>query len=93
MLDILIRNVEDSLANRIKAIARERNWSINDTVLHLLRYAAGLSTEDVVSPMQDIALLSGTWDPKEAAAFRSAIEAFEDLAANPTIVELDPPKR
>ena len=81
--DFLLRGIDNAVAERIKTIARERNWSINDVILHLLKQALGLSDEDIAvahaTSHQDIATLAGTWDPAESAAFRAALEAFESL--------------
>ena len=91
MPDILVRNIEDVIADRIKAIARERNWSINEVILHVLRHSLGLGGEDIVRrEIQDIAALGGTWDSRESAAFRTALEAFERIDGTPLFV--DPPK-
>jgi hypothetical protein len=76
--DILVRDIEESVAERIKAIARERQWTINEVILHAIKQSLGFAGEDIFHrEMQDIAVLSGTWDQKETAAFRSAVEAFE----------------
>ncbi len=91
--DILVRNIEETLAERIKAIARERNWSLNDVILHILRQGVGLGGEDLINRVtQDIAMLPGAWDPSESAAFRSAVDAFESMNSGPTFVEPDPKK-
>ncbi len=93
MPDILVRHIEESLAERIKTIARERNWSLNDVILHILRRGAGMGGEDLVNRVtQDIAMLPGAWDPSESDAFRSAVDAFESLDSGPTFVESDPKK-
>jgi hypothetical protein len=85
--DILVRNIEESVAERIKAIARERDWSINEVVLYILRHSLGFGGEDIVRrEIQDIAALGGTWDPREAAAFRTALEAFEQIDGTPLFV-------
>jgi len=85
--DILVRNIEDAVAERIKAIARERNWSINEVVLYVLRHSLGFGGEDIVRrEIHDIAALGGTWDPREAAAFRTALEAFERIDGTPLFV-------
>jgi hypothetical protein len=82
--DILVRNIEEPVAERIKTIARERNWSINEVILHLLRRGVGLGGEDVARrEMHDVAVLGGTWDARETAAFRKALEAFERLDGSP----------
>ncbi len=86
MPDFLLRGIDNAIAERVKAIARERNWSINDVILHLLKQALGMSEEDIsgAHPHQDIATLAGTWDPAESAAFRAALEAFENLPEDET---------
>jgi hypothetical protein len=77
--DILVRNIEEVVADRIKMIARERQWTINDVILHLLHEGLGFVSgdESFRREMHDIALLAGAWDARETAAFRSALEAFE----------------
>jgi len=82
--DILVRNIEEVVADRIKAIAREREWSINEVILHVLKQGLGFGGEDIFRrEMHDIAVLGGTWDPSEAAVFRSAVEAFEQVEGQP----------
>ncbi|NII10586.1 hypothetical protein [Oleiagrimonas sp. C23AA] len=80
MSDILVRHIDDPMAERIKTLARERGWSINDVVLHALRHGLGLADGEGFGEhsreLQDIAHLGGTWDADEAAAFQSALEAM-----------------
>ena len=86
MPDILVRNIEEAIAERIKAIARDREWSINDVIVHLLRQSLGLSQGDddiFHREMHDIAVIGGTWDSRETKAFRSAVEAFEQIDGQP----------
>jgi hypothetical protein len=84
MPDILVRNIEESVAERIKAIAREHQWTINETILHVLKQGLGFDGEDIFHrEMHDIAVLAGTWDSVETAAFRSAVEAFEKREGQP----------
>ena len=94
MPDFLLRGIDNAVAERVKAIARERNWSINDVILHLLKQALGLSEEDIAAghAHQDIATLSGTWDPAESAAFRAALEAFEGLPLDAAPLVPKPPR-
>ncbi|MEO8804226.1 MAG: hypothetical protein ABI304_08015 [Rudaea sp.] len=88
MPDILVRNIDDAIAERIKAIARERNWSINEVIVHVLRHSLGLGGEDVVQrDIHDVAMLGGTWDPREADAFRTALEAFEQVDGKPLFTQ------
>lgn len=78
MPDIVIRHIDDAMANRIKALARERKWTINEVVLHILRHGLGLEHgDDLWMKNSDIAHLAGTWDKDEAQAFTDAMQAFE----------------
>jgi len=93
--DILVRNIDESVAERIKAIALERNWSINEVILHVLRHSLGFGGEDVTHrEIHDVAVLSGTWDTRESTAFRTALEAFERIEGKPLFVDTkdQPPK-
>ena len=92
--DILVRNIEDSVAERIKAIARERNLSINEVILHVLRHSLGLGGEDFSRrDAHDVAVIGSTWDAGETAAFRTALEAFERVDGQPLFVDTPGPKR
>ena len=88
MPDFLLRGIDNHVAERIKSIARERNWALNDVILQLLKQALGMSDDEIGgssrSDHQDIATLAGTWDPAESAAFRAALEAFERLPEDET---------
>lgn len=80
MPDILVRDIDGALAERIMALARERKWSINDVILHALRHGLGLGGDDLsLREVNDIARLAGTWDHDEAAAFREAMQALEQI--------------
>ena len=94
MPDILVRNIEDAVAERIKTIARERNWSINEVIIYVLRHSLGFGGEDIMrrdGDLHDVAVLAGTWDPREAAAFRTALEAFEKVDGKPLFVDTGKP--
>lgn len=92
----MLRGISDSTAAHIKALARDRNWSLNDVLLELIErglHANDGRADEVVTPMhQDIAMLGGTWDAEESAAFRAAMQAFEDLPID-ELPEPKPPKR
>ena len=92
MTDILIREVDDAIAERLRQIAVERNWPVNQVILHALRFALGLGGEELVRrDRQDIAHLRGTWNPGETAAFREALTAFERVDGQPLFSDDDPP--
>ena len=61
--DILVRNIDESVAEHIKSIALQRNWWINEVILHVLRHSLGFGGEDIANrEIHDVAVLSGTWD-------------------------------
>jgi GMP synthase-like glutamine amidotransferase len=78
MPDLLIKDIDSETADRIKRIARERGWPINDVVINLLREALGLSKPEPPLP-GDIARLTGTWEDEESKALNEAIEALRKL--------------
>ena len=57
--DIIIRGIDNEMAERIKEIARLNNMPINDVLLKLLRQALKLDVETLIvaNPKQDIARL------------------------------------
>lgn len=80
MPDLLIRDIGDALAERIKHYAREHGLTLNQTALKLLEL--GLRARDhpdAASPMQELRILGGTWSAEEAQAFREALAAIERL--------------
>ncbi len=81
MPDIVIRGIDNDMAERIKEIARLNNMPINDVLLKLLRQALKLDAETLVvaNPKQDIARLAGAWGKDETDALRAAIAAIEKL--------------
>lgn len=93
MTDILIREVDDAIAERLRQVAVERNWPVNQVILHALRVALGLGGEELVKrDRQDIAHLRGTWNPGETAAFREALSAFERVDGQPLFADGEAPK-
>ena len=80
MPDIVIRHIDDALADRIKELARARRWSINDVILHVLRHGLGLAHGDLGwIQAADVAHMAGTWAAEEADAFKDAMAALEEI--------------
>ena len=81
MPDIIIRGIDNEMAERVKEIARLNGMPINDVLLQLLRQALKLDIETlaVANPKQDIARLAGAWGKDETGALPEAIAAFERL--------------
>lgn len=78
MPDILVKDIDPDIADRIKRMARDRGWPINDVVLSLLRQALGMEKPELPLP-GDIARLTGTWEDEESRALKEAIEALHKL--------------
>lgn len=80
MPDIVIRHIDSLMAERIKSLAKERQWSINDVVLHALRHGLGMAQGNVFAETLldpgELTVLSGQWDAREKAAFQEAIQAL-----------------
>jgi hypothetical protein len=79
--DIVVRHIDDAMVERIKQVARERKWSINDVVLHAMRSGLGLGGETlgVEREYRSIATLTGTWQAEESAAFAEALDAMASV--------------
>lgn len=85
MPDFHLKGIDNATADRIKEIARDKKWTINDVILHLLHHALGMTKDELGAPPvehREIAALRGTWAADETAAFRAALEAFENLPAD-----------
>ncbi len=78
MPDFLVRDIEPQVADRIKRIARERGWPINDVILRLIKEALGMVQPEVPVP-GDIARLSGTLEDDESRALAEAMRAMQQL--------------
>jgi hypothetical protein len=95
--DLVIRHIDSSMAERIKTLAKDRHWSINDVVLHALRHGLGLSSAGQISSETMIdpgsLVLGGQWDLDEKAAFQEALQALSlarptQLASKPRAAKL-----
>lgn len=78
MPDFLVRDIEPQIADRIKRIARERGWPINDVILRLIKEALGMVQPDMPVP-GDIARLAGTFEDDESRALAEAMSALQQL--------------
>lgn len=80
MSDLVVRHIDSLMAERIKALAKDRHWSLNDVVLHALRHGLGLSAAGQISSetMLDSGslVLGGQWDLTEKAVFQEALQAL-----------------
>jgi hypothetical protein len=89
MPDFVLRGIEPDVAERIKAMARERSWAINDVILHLVKQGLGMGVQEesrslpsiTAVPLRELTPRPITkWgNEDEDAVMRAAIEAFESL--------------
>lgn len=79
MADFLLRDIDERVAERIKELARQRGWPLNDVILHLVKEALGLAEPEPPPVPGDIARLMGAWDDAEARAFQEAMSSFTAL--------------
>jgi len=78
--DFTIRQIDHGLAERIQTLAKARQWSINEVLLHALRRGLGYTESgaridalvDVEEPLPD----ENGWNAAEQAAFREAVQAL-----------------
>lgn len=94
MADFLVRDIDERVADRLKEIARQKGWPLNDVILHLLKQALGLVEPEPPPVPGDIARLTGSWDDDESRAFAEAMQAFNTLPDDaPAYMQQQPPKR
>lgn len=79
MADFLVRDIDERVAERLKELARQKGWPLNDVILSLLKQALGLAEPEPPPVPGDIARLSGAWNDEEARAFYEAMNAMSDL--------------
>jgi hypothetical protein len=79
MADFLLRDIDERVADRIKELARQKGWPLNDVILFLVKQALGLAEPDPPAVPGDIARLAGAWGDEESRAFEAAMKAFSGL--------------
>jgi hypothetical protein len=79
MPDLMIRHIDRLMADRIKLLAKARQWSINDVVLQALRQGLGVSEAGTLAEnaleSNDLSY-TGNWNANERAAFHEAMQAL-----------------
>lgn len=77
---MILQHVDSLLTERIRVLARERQCTINDVMLHALRYGLGISAAQGFSESQRdpeaLAALEGQWEAAEQGAFQEALRAL-----------------
>ena len=93
MPDLVIRHVDHLLAERIQAFAKNHQWSVNEVLLHVLRRGLGVAESgqqaEALIEADELAVLSGAWNPAEQAVFRETVQALSTARGDPLV----PPSR
>ena len=76
MKALTIRNVDKALAQALERERRQRDTSLNETVLNLLRRALGVSAEP---RSNGLCKLAGTWSQAEFERFEDDTVVFEQI--------------
>jgi len=90
MADFLVRGIDEHVAERIKEMARQRGWPLNEVILHLIKQALGIVEPEPPPVPGDIARLGGTWNSDEARAFDEAMSAISELPDDAPAYARDP---
>ncbi|KAA2284229.1 hypothetical protein [Arenimonas fontis] len=93
MADFLLRDIDERVAERIKEIARQKGWPLNDVILLLLKQALGLVEPEPPPEPGDIARLTGAWSDDETRAFAEAMAALNSLPDDAPSYMLDRKKK
>ena len=93
MPQLHIKYIDEMTYERMRVIADERGWSVDELAVRAIRYAIGLSSEHVTGQdRQDIATMRGVWNQSENLAFHEAMEAFRQVDSGPTFEAEDTSK-
>ncbi|MBD8882300.1 hypothetical protein ISP25_14055 [Rhodanobacter hydrolyticus] len=80
MPDLVIRQVDHLLAERIRAFAKAREWSLNEVLLHALRRGLGVAENgqhaETSVDADELAMLIGQWNAAEQAVFSETVHAL-----------------
>ncbi len=78
--DGILQYVDNLLVERVNALARDRQWSVNDVLLNALRSGLGMSAaqqfSETLRDPQALMVLGGQWEAEETGAFQEALRAL-----------------
>ena len=79
MADFLLRDIDERVADRIKEIARQKGWPLNDVILLLVKQALGLAEPEPAPVKRAMSPGTGAWNDDETRAFAEAMDALNQL--------------
>jgi hypothetical protein len=82
--DIVVRHIDEALAERIKDLALARKWSLNDVILHALRHGLGMASSDPFTgrEVEFGRQMGAGLNAGEDHAFSEALAALADVPAS-----------
>jgi hypothetical protein len=89
--DLLLRGVDELTAERLRGLARDRNVSVADVVLELVKEALagrGVAPAAPTVAYRAVSEVGGDWEGDESDAFKAALEALDSLPANKGVFAL-----
>lgn len=85
MTDMILHHIDSLLAERIRGLAKERQCSINEVMLHALRNGLGISAAQHFSESsrepEALSWLDGQWEDAEQGVFQEAVRALAQTRA------------
>lgn len=73
MTDIVLRDIDPVLAERIRRVAEARNWAPNEALMHLLEHGLFACETELAARFSDT----------DADALKAAISALEGVPSDP----------
>jgi hypothetical protein len=76
---LTIRGVDDELEKAIKETSKDKQESMNQTVIKLLKQSVGLSKKALFPIYNDLDDLAGSWSAEDEALFSKNTQSFEEI--------------
>lgn len=85
MTDMILKHVDSQLAERIRALAKERQCSANEVMLKALRNGLGISAaqefSETLRDPETLTTVEGYWEDAEQGILREAMRALAQTPA------------
>ena len=79
MLSFNLRGINPNVMLLLKEHAEKEHLSINSLIINCIEHTVGFSHQIKKHTYHDLDHLAGTWDKKDAAAFKKQTQYFEKI--------------
>ncbi len=79
MKTLTLRGIDEKLEQVLRKRAKNKNESMNKTILSILKKETGLDKEKPFKTFNDLDELSGTWSKKDMDDFNKNTELFNQV--------------